>query len=129
MVADGQLPTAERYLDRASIAAPLAGVLEEVPDRPLHSVAIADHDGWLNAQCLPRDGRKAGARTLDRVLDDMVELEGAALGLSTASKLEETPDEGAHLLRLAVEVVEELEPLLRAELDVAAEHVDVRLET
>src|SRR5690349_13410769 len=70
-----QLAAGERDLDRAPVAAPLAGVLEQVPDGALHPVAITVDDGRLQSVGLPRDFREARARSLDGVLHDLVELE------------------------------------------------------
>src|SRR4051812_22655209 len=94
VVADGQVAARERDLDRASLAAPLAGVLEQVPDRALHPIAIAVDDGRLDDGCVPRDGRVAGPGALERVLDELVELERLAGGIrAAAGELEEAADE------------------------------------
>src|SRR5206468_9061393 len=65
----------------------------------------------------------------DRVLDELVELELLLLDLGAAAReLEQAGDQPTHLLRLAVEVVEQAPTLVRVELEVAAQDVDVRLQ-
>jgi len=59
-----QLAAHQRDLDRAALAAPLAGVLEQVPDGALHPVAVAVDDRLLDTARLPRDPGEARARTL-----------------------------------------------------------------
>src|SRR6185437_2774068 len=95
----------------------------------LHPVAVAVDCGRLEPVGLPRDPGEPRAGPLDRGLDHLVELELLLLDLRpTAGELEKPGDERAHLLRLPVEVVEQLPALLRLECDVAAEDVDVRLQ-
>src|SRR5262249_13437028 len=85
--------------------------------------------GRLEAIRLPLDRGELGASPLERVLDDLVELKLLLLDLrAAAGELEQAGDERAHLLRLAVEVVEQARLLLGLELDVATQDVDVRLQ-
>ena len=84
--ARGRAPAArrrERDLDRAAFAAPLAGVLEQVPDGPLHPVAVRRRRRSARAErsATRRSGKRVRARST-RVLDELVELELLPLELA-----------------------------------------------
>src|SRR5262249_60159288 len=50
VVADRHLAVRDRQLDAADAVAPLGGVLDEVPDRPLELLGIARHRGRLGVE-------------------------------------------------------------------------------
>src|SRR5581483_12155218 len=123
-----QLAAVEDDLDRAALAAPLARVLEQIPHRALHPLRIPVDDGRLELAELPLDRRETAPRAADGLLDELVELELTLLDRRPPRELEQAGDQRPHLLRLAVEIVEEPAALVGRELDVAAQDVDIGLQ-
>ena len=73
--------------------------------------------------------REAAACALDRILDQLVHLDGTALLVRVATRqLEEAGDQVAHLVRLALEVGEQLVALAGLQPLLLLQHFDVRLE-
>src|SRR5579862_2444120 len=99
VIAHSQLAVVQRHLDRAAVPAPLAGVLEQVPDGALHAVLVAVDERRLEAVDLPRDLGEPRASPFDRVLDQLVELVLRSLDLrAAAGELEQTGNQRTHLL-------------------------------
>src|SRR5207247_3782527 len=78
VVADAELLARERDVDARAGLRPLAGVLEQVPDRPLDPL-LYPFDGRRLAVCVEMHGGEAPACRLDRCFDELVHLHGRAL--------------------------------------------------
>src|SRR5262249_40901472 len=70
-VAARPFPAHATQLDAAAAVAPLGGVLDEVPDRPLELLGIARDRRRLGIES-QRKSRKAGVRTLDDAFDQPI---------------------------------------------------------
>jgi len=128
VVAHDQIAVLEDHVDGRAFAAPLAGVLEQVPDRPLEPFRISLDDRRLDPG-RPGELREARACSMHGVLDELVQVHRCPLlaRIVAARELEQAGDQIAHLVRLPLEVGEETAARVRIEALLLLQHLDVRL--
>jgi len=128
VVAHDELALLEDDVDGRAFVAPLARVLEQVPDRTLEPIRVSLDDRRLEPG-RPRQMRIARARSMHGVLGELVHVHCRSLlaRIVAACELEQTGDQVAHLVRFALEVGEEAAACIGVETVVLFQHLDVRL--